>query len=97
MHSTSFYVRIAISPDGRYLACGSSGADWQASIWDLHTHSAGTVYGETKNATTALKGHKHEIGGLDWANDIVSDFERIQVEGKETDQGLHFLLARNLW
>lgn len=72
MCSSTFYIRLAISPDGRYLAAGSSSLGWQTSIWDLQAHSARTVYGETKKATVALKGHGHEVGGIDWADGVVS-------------------------
>lgn len=72
MSSSSFYIRLAISPDGRYLAAGSTSQGWQTSIWDLQNHSARTVYGETKQAAVALKGHRHEVGGLDWADGVVS-------------------------
>lgn len=72
MCSSSFYIRLAISPDGRYLAAGSSSLDWQTSIWDLGKYSAKTVYGETKKATVALQGHNHEVGGIDWADGVVS-------------------------
>lgn len=72
MCSSSFYIRLSISPDGRYLAAGSSSLGWQTSIWDLQARNAKNVYGETKNATVALKGHGHEVGGIDWADECVS-------------------------
>jgi len=43
-------------------------------LWDLHTVNARKVYGETREASTVLKGHTAEVGGMDWANDTVSHF-----------------------
>lgn len=71
MCSSSFYIRLAISPDGRYLAAGSSSPDWATNVWDLQAHSARIIYGETKQASVALKGHRHEVGGIDWGDNVV--------------------------
>lgn len=72
--SSSFYVRLSISPCGRYLASGSSGNGFSTNIWDLKTHSsARQVYGETRECSVALKGNTEEVSGIDWADDTVSD------------------------
>lgn len=70
--SSSFYVRMAISPCGRYLSCGNSGNGYGTHIFDVSAPSARRVYGETKRASAILRGHTHEVGGIDWANDAVS-------------------------
>ena len=69
--SSSFYVRLAISPCGRYLAAGSSGSGYNTHIWDLKTQRSSRLYGETKEAGVVLKGHTGEVGGVDWAGDTV--------------------------
>lgn len=69
---TSFYVRLAISPDGRYLASGSGAHGYKTHIWDLNTFSARNMFGETNKASVALKGHTAEVGGLDWSSKSVS-------------------------
>ncbi|KAM0746748.1 WD40 repeat-like protein [Meredithblackwellia eburnea MCA 4105] len=53
----SFYVRLALSPDSRFLACGSS--DSGIHLWD--TCSSGT-----SDQGVRLVGHEKEVSGLDW-------------------------------
>ena len=70
--SSSFYVRLSMSPDGRYLACGSSGLGYGTSIFDTTTTASRRVFGETREASAVLHGHRQEVGSLDWANGAVS-------------------------
>ena len=69
--SSSFYIRLSISPCGRYLAAGSSGSGFKTHIWDLKTQQSSRLFSTTKTASVALDGHTAEVGGLDWANDTV--------------------------
>ena len=70
--SSSFYVRLSMSPDGRYLACGSSGLGYGTSIFDTTTTASRRVFGETREASAVLNGHRQEVGSLDWADGAVS-------------------------
>ncbi|GAA6008190.1 hypothetical protein JCM11491_001923 [Sporobolomyces phaffii] len=53
--AASFYVRCAVSPDSRYLACGS--ADGSMYVWDTEGNGTDAV---------RIKGHEKEVSGLDW-------------------------------
>ena len=86
MCSSSFYIRLAISPDGRYIAAGSSSNGWQTSIWDTQAQSARVVYGETKTASVALKGHDHEVGGIDWGDRVVSSCFFVSLTREEVQR-----------
>jgi hypothetical protein len=60
-------------------------------LWDLHTVNARKVYGETREATTVLKGHTAEVGGMDWANDTVSHPARaFSIRENMADFGFDF-------
>ncbi|GAA6060012.1 hypothetical protein JCM10212_001170 [Sporobolomyces blumeae] len=56
--ATSFYVRCAVSPDSRHLACGS--ADGSVYLWDTE--------GNGKDAVR-VRGHEKEVSGIDWTHD----------------------------
>lgn len=65
--SSSFYVRLALSPCGRFLAAGSSGYAGETSIFDVSPPSARSLFEETRAANVVLRGHTAEVGGIDWA------------------------------
>ncbi|RIA95546.1 WD40-repeat-containing domain protein [Glomus cerebriforme] len=56
---SSFYVRLACSPDGRYIASGSS--DKSIYIWEVDFPGADPVI---------LKAHENEVTSLSWSKDI---------------------------
>ncbi|GAA5925500.1 WD40 repeat domain-containing protein [Sporobolomyces koalae] len=56
--AASFYVRCAVSPDSRSLACGS--ADGSLYLWDIEGSGQDAV---------RVRGHEKEVSGLDWTFD----------------------------
>lgn len=58
--SSSFYIRTRFSPDGRFIASGSS-AEHKVFIWD-------TVLPE--NGPLTLEGHMGEVSAIDWARGL---------------------------
>ena len=55
-HATSsFYIKTCVSPDGRYVACGSG--DQKAYVWSVSDPSVPLV---------SLNGHTAEVTGVDW-------------------------------
>ncbi|KAJ3176921.1 hypothetical protein HK101_010336 [Irineochytrium annulatum] len=57
---SSFYVRACISPDDRFLACGST--DYGVHVWDLHGPSEVPVI---------LNAHGGEVTGTSWSKTLV--------------------------
>lgn len=74
MNTTSFWVRLAISPDGRSIVCGSSatGKGVSAFLYDVsQTAMAGpSILPDT--AGVELHEQKGEVGGVDWAQDMLA-------------------------
>ena len=52
---SSFYVRMSISPDGRFLVSGSS--DKRMYIWEMDAPGEKPVI---------LKGHENEVSSVSW-------------------------------
>ncbi|KIJ19992.1 hypothetical protein PAXINDRAFT_166171 [Paxillus involutus ATCC 200175] len=75
---TSFYVRLASSPCGRWLASGCSGKDGSLFLFDVSNAARLSVSPYTKGCTASLsaavqlRGQIGEIGAVDWANDMVA-------------------------
>ena len=61
--ATSFYVKVAFSPDGTHVASGS--CDRRVYVWQVDRPGDGPY---------ALEGHGGEVTGLDWA---AGDFGRM--------------------
>ena len=59
MYAKSFYVRVAVSSCGRWLACG--GSNGSAFLFD--------VASDVPRDAVEIKGQMGEIGALDWAED----------------------------
>lgn len=59
----SFYVKIATSPCGKWLASGSSGGG--VYIWDVAARSYGP------RIAVELQASRQEIGAVDWSSDMV--------------------------
>jgi WD40 repeat protein len=67
---TSFYVRLATSPCGNWLASGSTGGN--TYIWDIKqvlASGCGSRFGDLGRKPVILKGSEKETGSLDWAHD----------------------------
>jgi denticleless len=74
MNTNSFWVRLAISPDGRSIVSGSLGTDKRASAF-LFDVSQTAVAGPSILPDTAgieLHGQKGEVGGVDWAQNMLA-------------------------
>lgn len=59
--SSSFYLRLSLSPCSRYLASGS--VDGSLFLWDTESPTERAV---------RLVGHTKEVSGVDWAQDVVA-------------------------
>ncbi len=58
--SSSFYIRTRFSPDGRFIASGSS-AEHKVFIWDTAI---------PENGPLTLEGHMGEVSAIDWARGL---------------------------
>lgn len=67
----SFYIRMSLSPDGRYLACGSSHAG--VMTWDTMsgTHNRPRVQAVRFSLPMTASSTTPEVIAVDWAKDIV--------------------------
>lgn len=65
---SSFYVRMAISPDDQYIACGST--DKNIYIWEVDYPDVIPI---------VLKGHENEVTSLSWSKnfDTVSKAQHV--------------------
>ncbi|KAK7061471.1 WD40 repeat-like protein [Favolaschia claudopus] len=65
---TNFYVKIATSPCGRWLASGGAGPSGSSFMFDVSnaTRSAAEYKG------VELKGHAGDAGAVDWASDMLA-------------------------
>ncbi|KAF9190711.1 hypothetical protein BGZ50_009852 [Haplosporangium sp. Z 11] len=55
---SSYYIKISISPDGNYIAAGSSS---DLYVWEVN---------RPDRKPLLFKGHEKEVTGVDWAKDI---------------------------
>ncbi|KAH9894342.1 WD40 repeat-like protein [Cubamyces lactineus] len=69
MKTSSFYVRMATSPCGRWLACGDA-VDGKASLYDVTT--AGRARSVSGMRAVELKGQTGEVGAVDWADGVLA-------------------------
>ena len=67
----SFYIRICISPDGKSMAAGTSHKTHGVNLWDLERSKSARPGAETSMPAATVHGHSSEIGGMDWAHDMV--------------------------
>lgn len=65
----SFYVRAALSPCGRWLATGGSGANAAAFTFDVAGVAANAARGNAGAGVRGvqLRGQTGEVGAVDWA------------------------------
>lgn len=54
-HCASFYVKTALSPDGRFIASGS--ADHSLAVWEVDRPDCPPVF---------FKGHTNEVTSVAW-------------------------------
>ncbi|KAH9007055.1 WD40 repeat-like protein [Lactarius hatsudake] len=74
MHTNSFWVRLALSPDGKSLVSGSSGTDKGASafLFDVSQTALAAPPILPDSGGIELPGQKGEVGGVDWAHDMLA-------------------------
>lgn len=77
MQTNLFYVRIAASPCGRWLASGSTGVGANGNIFLYDVSDAGhpSMKGRghrTVSTAVELKGQVGEVGALDWAEGMLA-------------------------
>lgn len=66
----SFYIRMSLSSDGRYLACGSSHAG--VMTWDT-SHAKGTPSSILASRLPIPSESNPEVIAVDWGRDMVRD------------------------
>ncbi|KAI0688551.1 WD40-repeat-containing domain protein [Cytidiella melzeri] len=70
MRTNSFYVRLAMSPCGQWLASGGA-RDGRAYVFDVSSSDRARVqpslYGDMRGRGIELSGQKGEVGAVDWA------------------------------
>ncbi|OJA09931.1 hypothetical protein AZE42_04888 [Rhizopogon vesiculosus] len=77
LHTNSFYVRLATSPCGRWLASGSTSRAGSLFLFDISnagraSASYGLGDGEPVSPAVRLRGQSDEIGAIDWGRDMVA-------------------------
>ncbi|KAJ7228910.1 WD40 repeat-like protein [Mycena pura] len=65
---TNFYVGLAASPCGRWLASGGAGASGSSFIFDV----SNAIRGSAVETGVELKGHSGDAGGVDWSAGMLS-------------------------
>ncbi|KAF4574732.1 hypothetical protein EYR36_006082 [Pleurotus pulmonarius] len=71
MSTTSFYIRTAISPCGRWLACGGTGPKGKAFLYDV-ANAALPSLSQSVVEGVELTGQLGEVGAVDWAEDMLA-------------------------
>lgn len=72
---SSFYVRLARSPCGRWLASGCSGKNGSSFLFDVSNAarlSASPYSKQSLAAAVELRGQTGEVGAVDWANEMLA-------------------------
>jgi len=81
---SSFYIRMAISPDGRYLSSGSC----KGGVMSWETQEQGYDGGQMKATRLSLgtggvawpEGREREVSAVDWGKDLVSLYQYDQLQ-----------------
>jgi denticleless len=55
---SSYYIKISVSPDGNYIAAGSSK---DLYVWEINM---------PQRKPLIFQGHEREVTGVDWAKDL---------------------------
>jgi len=69
MRTNSFYVRVAASPCGRWLASGGTGSNGNVFLFDI---SNAARPGSTLHMGVELRGQVGEVGAVDWAEGMLA-------------------------
>lgn len=72
---SSFYVRLASSPCGRWLASGCSGRNGSSFLFDVSNAarlSASSYSRQSLTAAIELRGQTGEVGAVDWAHEMLA-------------------------
>jgi len=67
--ATTFYTKIAISPDGSHIA--SASADRAVYVWNCSSHATSHVVGASSAAVepcAVMRGHSGDVTGVDWSH-----------------------------
>ena len=71
MQTNSFYVRLALSPNGRWLLSGSASRTGSAFLFDVscagRTHPIVSGSRSIPSQGVEIKGQTGEVGAVDWA------------------------------
>ncbi len=59
--NNTFFARVSLSGDGRFLACGSTSSE--VLLWDTSPHGTDSV-----EPYAALQGHSNEVTCVDWCS-----------------------------
>jgi len=70
MQSNSFYVGLALSPCGRWLASGGTGKQGSGFLFDVS--NAARPSWTTPQQGVELRGQLGEVGGVDWADHMLA-------------------------
>ncbi|KAJ7781514.1 WD40 repeat-like protein [Mycena metata] len=65
---TNFYVKLAASPCGRWLATGGAGVSGSSFLFDVSNATSAAA----AQTGVELKGHTGDAGGVDWAPEMLS-------------------------
>ncbi|KAJ7179370.1 WD40-repeat-containing domain protein [Mycena filopes] len=65
---TNFYVKLAASPCGRWLATGGAGVSGSSFMFDVSNATSASA----ARTGVELKGHSGDAGGVDWAPGMLS-------------------------
>ncbi|KAF4602327.1 hypothetical protein EYR40_005532 [Pleurotus pulmonarius] len=71
MSTTSFYIRTAISPCGRWLACGGTGPKGKAILYDVGNVTRPSL-SQSVVEGVELTGQLGEVGAVDWTEDMLA-------------------------
>lgn len=71
MHTNSFYIRLAMSPCGKWLASGGA-RNGSAYLFDVSGSTRARIqpslYADGRGRGIELNGQKGEVGAVDWAS-----------------------------
>ena len=105
---SSFYVHLASSPCGRWLASGCTSKNGSVFLYDISNAGRLIASPRTKKCTESLtaavelRGQTGEIGAVDWANDTIAscaDDRTVRVWRPDLDvyQGCISQPEENAW
>ncbi|KAI0068996.1 WD40 repeat-like protein [Artomyces pyxidatus] len=74
MLTNSFYVRLALAPNGRWLASGSTmtGGFGSAFLYDVSQTALAAPTGIAETAGVQLAAQRGEVGAVDWAEGMLA-------------------------